>query len=123
MGEYDDDILDEQEYTKGFNKGYIIAQYEPDLGKELAWNTKHQDSFTSGLIFGAHELFKEQELNRQEELGQIRGQAATKEKPQTKDTDHEETGDWEKDKENNRLNELNDLREKDQERGDIERDA
>lgn len=106
MAAYDDDILDEQEYTKGFNKGYIIAQYEPDLGKELAWNTKHQDSFTSGLIFGARELFKEQELNRQEELGQIRGQAATKEKQQ-KDTDHEETGDWEQ----NRMDELDNLRE------------
>lgn len=82
MAEYDDDILDEQEYTKGFNKGYIIAQYEPDLGKELARNTTHNDSFTSGLIFGARELFKEKELSRQNELDEIRGQENVKDHQQ-----------------------------------------
>lgn len=103
MAEYDDDIVDEQEYTKGFNKGYIIAQYEPELGKELAWNTSHENSFTSGLIFGARELFKEKELSRQDELDEIRGQDNTK--------DHEQ----------DRTGEFDDLRGGD-EIGDVGRD-
>lgn len=45
----------EQQYIKGFNHGYILAEYEPVLAKQIVKSTKSENEYFKGLISGKQE--------------------------------------------------------------------
>ncbi|MBK7694831.1 MAG: hypothetical protein IPN15_08885 [Saprospiraceae bacterium] len=47
-------------FIKGFNQGYLLAQYEPDLLTSLLKNINQVNSYLSGLSFGQKEFVIEQ---------------------------------------------------------------
>lgn len=99
-----DPEIDMKEYAQAFNWAYIIAEENPALAQDLQGSLKHDmGDFYSGLKHGFNQFFYE------------------KEHEQVKDRDYEETGEWEKDEEQSRMDELDDLR-GDKEDRDIERD-
>jgi len=54
-------------YLKGFNQGYLLAKYKPQLMEQLTQNT-HENEFIKGLKGGRQAFNKEKILNRLEEL-------------------------------------------------------
>lgn len=45
----------EQQYIKGFNHGYILAEHEPDLAKQIVKSTKSENQYFKGLVSGKQE--------------------------------------------------------------------
>lgn len=45
----------EQQYIKGFNHGYILAEHEPTLAKQLVKSTKSENGYFKGLVSGKQE--------------------------------------------------------------------
>lgn len=101
-----DPEMDMQEYTKGFNWAYTIAQHDEKLALELQGSIKHDvGDRWSGLKHGFNQFFYEKK----------------QEQAKTTDRDYKETGDWKKDEKSTRMDELDNLRGNGQER-DNERD-
>jgi hypothetical protein len=42
----------EQQYTKGFNNGYLLAQYEPELLNKLLPDLKPGNDYVDGMLSG-----------------------------------------------------------------------
>ncbi len=51
--------MDEQQYIKGFNNGYLLAKHEPGLAAQLAANPNEQNDYFKGLIGGKQQYDKE----------------------------------------------------------------
>lgn len=45
----------EQEYTKGFNSGYLIAKHEPELYTELGKSIEAKTDYLEGFVSGGKE--------------------------------------------------------------------
>ncbi|MCF8276771.1 MAG: hypothetical protein K9J17_08560 [Flavobacteriales bacterium] len=69
--EYENE-LDEVEYAKGFNWGYVIGEHNPTLAQELMRDLEHDGGRGSGLIAGFRELFREKEQDRMTDLDSLR---------------------------------------------------
>lgn len=50
----------EQEFTKGFNNGFLIAQYESEIASMVVKDIKSDSHYFQGLIAGKQEY----ELNK-----------------------------------------------------------
>jgi hypothetical protein len=50
----------EQLFAKGFNQGYLLARYEPDILTSVLKNNNPINSYFSGLSFGKKEFEIEQ---------------------------------------------------------------
>ncbi len=101
-----DPEMDMQEYTKGFNWAYTIAQHDEKLALELQSSIKHDAGDRwSGLKHGFNQFFYEKK----------------QEQAKTTDRGYEETGGCEKDEKSSRMDELDDLR-GDSEDRDVERE-
>lgn len=48
-----------KEYLKGFNSGYVIAQYEPELAQQLSQTPDKKSDFFKGFSSGAKEYKQE----------------------------------------------------------------
>lgn len=67
-----EDELDEVEYAKGFNWGYVIGEHNPSLGQELMESLEHDGGRANGMIEGFREFFREKEKDRMSELDNLR---------------------------------------------------
>ncbi len=63
----------EQLYIKGFNRGYTMTKYLPDLSASILNNIGSTNDFIEGFSFGKKEYEHEQARNQLDELNQIRG--------------------------------------------------
>jgi len=50
-------------FIKGFNQGYLLAQYEPNLLISVLKNIKQVNSYLSGMSFGQEEFEVEKATN------------------------------------------------------------
>jgi len=65
----------EQLYKKGFNSGYILAEYMPTLLGKLVKNLHPTDDFSEGLYSGKEEFEKAQFKNQTDELSRLRNKS------------------------------------------------
>ena len=63
---------EEQLYKKGFNAGYLIAQYEPKLLGKLEGQVRTSNEFLLGVTEGAREFRLEISKQQITELNNIR---------------------------------------------------
>ena len=49
----------DEQYTKGFNNGYLLARHEPELAAKLAANPNEQNPFFRGIAGGKAQYEKE----------------------------------------------------------------
>ncbi len=64
--------LTERQFIKGFNAGYFLAEYEPQLLTSLLKNIQPTNSYISGLSFGQKEYELELQTNHLDDLKKIR---------------------------------------------------
>jgi hypothetical protein len=64
----------DKDYLKGFNSGYIVGKYKPELSQQLKSIAPTQDLFATGLTDGIaqHEREATKEQGRLDQLNQIR---------------------------------------------------
>jgi hypothetical protein len=55
-----------QQYLKGFNDGYLIAEHMPQVVKALA-DIKEKTPHVEGFLDGAKQYFLDVELNKEQE--------------------------------------------------------
>ncbi|MBK6354265.1 MAG: hypothetical protein IPF46_12950 [Saprospiraceae bacterium] len=53
----------ENQFIRGFNQGYVLAQFEPDVLTLILKNYKPINSYFSGLSFGQKEFILDQTFN------------------------------------------------------------
>lgn len=70
----------EQQYVKGFNRGYTITKYLPDLSTAILKNIGSTNDFIEGFSSGKNEYEQEQIRTQLDELGQIRSQSLERNK-------------------------------------------
>jgi len=51
--------LEDQQYIKGFNSGYLLAKHEPALAAQLAVTPNEQNPYYDGLVSGKAQYEKE----------------------------------------------------------------
>jgi len=61
-----------QEYTKGFNNGYKMAKYKPELVAQMGDSVKGVNDYEKGLLGGIKEYQQEQEKQRLDDLLDVR---------------------------------------------------
>jgi hypothetical protein len=59
-------------FTKGFNFGYILAKFNPELMKKITKNSNTNSNFTKGLVWGKKEFEKEIVNSRASEIEKVR---------------------------------------------------
>ncbi|MBK6544239.1 MAG: hypothetical protein IPO78_10095 [Saprospiraceae bacterium] len=64
--------LNEKQFIAGFNSGYLLAEYDPQLLTSLLKNIQPIDSYISGMSFGQKEYELGLVKNHLNELTQIR---------------------------------------------------
>lgn len=73
-----DDKQQEQQYTNGYNNGYILSRFEPQLYKQVTAHCDSDKPYFKGMIEGhkAHE--QELFLKNLEQSRKVRGEARPK---------------------------------------------
>ena len=61
----------EQTYLKGFNDGFKLAKYSPDLYEKLKDSLSADVEYDKGIIAGAEQWQQEKESQRLKELGEL----------------------------------------------------
>ena len=51
--------MNEQQYIKGFNHGYLLSQHEPDLLNQLLQSSIKENDYFDGLTSGNKECVSE----------------------------------------------------------------
>ena len=64
--------INEAEYAAGFNWGYVIAEHNQELAKELMEGIELNSDRAQGLSFGLQEFFRERGQSRENELSTLR---------------------------------------------------
>jgi hypothetical protein len=62
----------EQLYIKGFNRGYVITKYLPDLSASILNNIGTTNDFIEGFSSGKHEYEMEKTRTQLNELDELR---------------------------------------------------
>ncbi|MCC6754000.1 MAG: hypothetical protein IT266_08470 [Saprospiraceae bacterium] len=62
----------EKQFITGFNSGYLLAEYEPQLLSSLLKDIQSGNSYFSGLSLGQNEYEFEQSNTNLNELAQLR---------------------------------------------------
>jgi hypothetical protein len=67
----------EQLFTKGFNSGYVMAEFEPDLLNKVINNVTPTAPFLEGIFSGKEQYGIEMDLNKTQlqELQNLRGRS------------------------------------------------
>lgn len=76
----------EQQYIDGFNTGYIIAKYEPDLLSKLIQDLRPLTNYLAGLFSGNQEYELEKTIDELLHLKNMRSKAIEREM----DIDHDQ---------------------------------
>ncbi len=66
--------FNEQLFTRGFNDGYILARYEPNLLTLVIGKINQANDYFSGLISGQKEYDLESQINDLSKLRQSKNQ-------------------------------------------------
>lgn len=64
--------LNEKQFIFGFNSGYLLAQYEPEMLTSLLTRISPVNSYISGMTFGKKEYELELQTNQLDDLRNIR---------------------------------------------------
>lgn len=64
--------INEKQFIKGFNHGYVLAEYEPQLLSALLKGFQTINSYTSGISYGQKEYELERTKGQLDELDKIR---------------------------------------------------
>lgn len=64
--------LNENHFIAGFNSGYLLAEYEPQMLNALLKNAQPANSYISGISFGQKEYELEQTKSQLNQLVHIR---------------------------------------------------
>ena len=75
----------ERLYIKGFNRGYMITKYLPDLSATILNNIGSTNDFIEGFSSGKKEYEQEQTRVQLDELSQIRNRSQGRNKDFDKD--------------------------------------
>ena len=73
-------MQDEQTYIKGFNTGYKLAQFNPELFEKLRPSLKGSNEYEHGIMEGAAEYSREKEKGRTDDLDTIRSKQKARDK-------------------------------------------
>ena len=65
-------------FMKGFNFGYILSKFDPELSKLITKQTSPKSNFHNGLIWGKKEFEKELMKTRENEMKNIRSKEKNK---------------------------------------------
>lgn len=60
----DEELIVDPRFQKGFNDGYILAEHEPDLAKDIVANKNDHNTYFSGLVSGKQEYDLEKAMQR-----------------------------------------------------------
>lgn len=63
---------DEKQFFRGFNDGYVLAEFEPLMLTVLLKNIQPFNSYISGISFGQKEFELEQTKSHLNDLGRLR---------------------------------------------------
>lgn len=64
--------LNEKQFIAGFNSGYLLAKFEPNLSTSLLNKISPVNSYISGMIFGQKQWEQNHSKHKLDELKQIR---------------------------------------------------
>lgn len=67
-------MVDEKNYTQGFNQGYKLMKYSPDIFDMIHDTLSNDNEWQRGLLEGAEQAKKEKEQERLAELESLRGE-------------------------------------------------
>lgn len=70
----------ERQYIQGFNNGYILAKFEPDLLNTVSQSIAPINSHLEGLFNGKEQFEFENSRNRLFELQELRHKSQNREK-------------------------------------------
>ncbi|MCW3128260.1 MAG: hypothetical protein JWO03_3918 [Bacteroidetes bacterium] len=76
----------EPNYVKGFNDGYKLARYSPDLFEKLKESLSQDKDYDSGVLAGAEQWEKEKEKQR---LAELEGPQAENERESEEELERE----------------------------------
>ncbi len=62
----------EELFKKGFNFGYILSKFNPELSKKITIKPNPASNFHNGLVWGKKEFEKELVKTRENDLKKIR---------------------------------------------------
>jgi len=63
---------EEQQYSTGFNAGYLLAKYDPELLVQVTKNLTPVNDYVQGFFSGKEEYAQEKNRQQVEELRNIR---------------------------------------------------
>jgi hypothetical protein len=66
----------EEQFTRGFNSGYLLAKYLPELKSKISKGLNDESSYIKGFLLGA----KECEVQKMNELKRVRTQSKGKQR-------------------------------------------
>ena len=55
-------MMEEQQYIRAFNNGYLLAKHEPELAAKLAAQENSNSDYHKAMVLGRQEFEKETEL-------------------------------------------------------------
>ena len=64
--------LNEKQFITGFNNGYLLAQYEPEMLTSLLTQISPVNSYISGMTYGKKEYELELQSKQLDDLGRLR---------------------------------------------------
>jgi hypothetical protein len=68
-------MAEEKNYMSGFNSGYKLAKFQPDLVEKIQSSLSESVEYERGLLEGIKEWQREKEKIREEELNNLRGES------------------------------------------------
>lgn len=82
----EEEELNQEEYQRGYNEGYIVAKYEPELLKQYDLSEKNSigDPYITGIINGKSQYERESILEQIKKSKELQ-----REREKTKSRDHE----------------------------------
>ena len=66
----------EEQFTRGFNSGYLLAKYLPELKSKINKSLTGGSDYSKGFLFGAREY----EFERGSELERVRNKSKNKDR-------------------------------------------
>lgn len=72
--------LQQMQYIKGFNSGYLLAKHMPTLLAKIVKNFRPSDDFSEGLFSGKEEFELEYSRTQAEDLSRLRNVSKSRDK-------------------------------------------
>lgn len=65
-------VMNEQQFIRGFNNGYLLAKYEPLMLTAFLKDLEPQNSYIHGISYGQREYENEQIQSKLKELKDVK---------------------------------------------------